>query len=203
MPFLLESTRNEVRDRILDAALKLFVKNGYAATSTRHIAAACDMTAGALYTHFRGKAQLFAAVVDRYRARLTVDENPVRELLEQSRFPDDLPELAHAVGKLVRRHREYWLLWYVDVIEFEGAHFQSALAPSALLAVPGLERRLATLAKKRALRVEPRVAFVMVYMHLFNFFLIEQIFRGKSHYGVSEKEAIAAITEVFRHGMLA
>src|SRR5262245_24657377 len=125
MPVLLESTRREVAKRIQDAASSLFVKKGFAATSTREIAEAAGLTAGAIYTHYPSKEDLFAAIVASYRERFLVDENPLRDLLADTTFPDDLPALAIAVRDLVRGHRDYWILWYVDVIEFDGAHFQS------------------------------------------------------------------------------
>ena len=48
----------------------------------------------------------------------------------------------------------------------------------------------------------PELAFVMVYMHLFNYFLIETVFGGDEHYGVRENQAIDTIADVFMHGML-
>lgn len=203
MPVLLESTRRDVAKRIETAAQALFVQKGFAATTTREIAEAAGLTAGAIYTHYPSKEDLFGAVVASYRERFVVDENPLRDLLARTRFPDDLPELALAVRDLVRRHRDYWILWYVDVIEFEGVHFESALAPHALLAVPALARRLEEVKEQRRLRVEPSHAFVMVYMHFYNYFLVETLFRGNNHYGVGEDDAIALMTEVFLRGLLA
>lgn len=202
MPALLQATRQDVRDRVESAALKLFVQKGYAGTSTRDIAESCGLTAGALYTHYPSKADLFAAVVSSYRERILVEENPLRDVLAHTTFPHDIYELAFAVRDLVRQQREYWVLWYVDVIEFGGVHFESALAPRALLDVPSLKKRFEQLEAEGTLRVDPSVAFVMVYMHLFNFFLVENIFRGNDHYGVGEDEAIKVMTDVFLHGML-
>lgn len=48
---------------ILDAARELFLKNGYAATSTRDIAKAIGITQPALYHHFKDKEVIFLAVI--------------------------------------------------------------------------------------------------------------------------------------------
>ena len=90
-----------------------------------------------------------------------------------------------------------------DVLEFDGKHFKSQLAPKALIAQPELKARLGALRGKRVLRLEPELAFTMVYMHLFNYFLIETVFGGDEHYGVPETKAVDAIADVFLHGVLA
>ena len=61
---------------------------------------------------------LFAAVVERYERQFASAENPLIRVLDQTLFPDDIAALAGRVRNLVRDHRSYWLLWYVDVLEF-------------------------------------------------------------------------------------
>ena len=56
------------RDRILDAALRLFNERGTAAVSTNHIAAAAGLSPGNLYYHFAGKQEIIRALLDRYAA---------------------------------------------------------------------------------------------------------------------------------------
>jgi hypothetical protein len=53
------------------------------------------------------------------------------------------------------------------------------------------------------LRVEPELAFLMVYMHLFNYFLIDTVFGGKKQYGVGDDAALEVVGTVFLQGMLA
>ncbi len=52
------------RQAILDTAARLFRQEGYAATSLRAIADACDMKAGSLYYHFASKDQIVSEVLD-------------------------------------------------------------------------------------------------------------------------------------------
>lgn len=51
------------RQTILDTAARLFREEGYAATSLRAIAQACDMKAGSLYYHFESKDQIVSEVL--------------------------------------------------------------------------------------------------------------------------------------------
>lgn len=53
------------RDKILDAAERVFYKYGVARTSLQQIAIAANVTRGAVYWHFRDKIELYAAMMDR------------------------------------------------------------------------------------------------------------------------------------------
>jgi AcrR family transcriptional regulator len=50
------------RKRILFTALDLFFENGYAHTTLNDIAKTCGLTRGAIYWHFKDKADLFMAL---------------------------------------------------------------------------------------------------------------------------------------------
>ena len=55
----------ETRHRILDAAELIFERRGVSRTSLEHIAQAADVTRGAIYWHFKDKADLFTAMMER------------------------------------------------------------------------------------------------------------------------------------------
>ncbi|MBX3643254.1 MAG: TetR family transcriptional regulator [Rubrivivax sp.] len=55
----------QTRDALLDAAEVVFERRGVAATSLQAIAEAAGVTRGAVYWHFRGKADLYIAMMDR------------------------------------------------------------------------------------------------------------------------------------------
>ena len=71
------------RARLLDAAELLFEQNGVARTSLHEIAAAAGVTRGAIYWHFKDKADLFNAMM----SRVTL---PLEEGVHRS----DDPEIA-------------------------------------------------------------------------------------------------------------
>ncbi len=55
----------ETRNRLLDAAERVFHERGVARTSLAEIAEAAGVTRGAIYWHFKDKADLFEAMMDR------------------------------------------------------------------------------------------------------------------------------------------
>ena len=57
------------KQRLLQAALKTFSRRGYAATTLEAVAEAAGVTRGAVYWHFRGKAELYNTLMQRLAAR--------------------------------------------------------------------------------------------------------------------------------------
>ena len=74
------------REALLDAAEEVFLEKGVARTSLEQIARHAGMTRGAVYWHFRNKADLFRAMLNRVRM-------PFQELVEEIGDPslDDAP----------------------------------------------------------------------------------------------------------------
>lgn len=54
-----EREKREMRERILDAAMKLFVQEGFEKTSIRKIANAIEYSPGTIYLYFKDKTELF------------------------------------------------------------------------------------------------------------------------------------------------
>lgn len=57
----------ETRKQLLDAAEDVFHRDGYARTTLEAVASATNLTRGAVYWHFRNKADLFNAMCERVR----------------------------------------------------------------------------------------------------------------------------------------
>lgn len=89
----------ETRNHILDAAERVFSERGVSRTSLADIAEAASVTRGAIYWHFRDKADLFCEMV----ARVTMPMEGAPCQIDHSRSPDPLASVrAMLVGILQR-----------------------------------------------------------------------------------------------------
>ncbi|MBV8626387.1 MAG: TetR/AcrR family transcriptional regulator [Paraburkholderia sp.] len=96
-----EQSKDQTRERLLDAALALFMKKGFVATSVEDIAGSAGYTRGAFYSNFRSKPEMFLELLRRDHESMQADlhaifdDNASREDMEArvltyySRLPSD------------------------------------------------------------------------------------------------------------------
>ena len=103
MPRRTKEEARATRTRIIDAAERVFHERGVAHASLEDIAAAADVTRGAIYWHFRDKAELFDAMME--RVRLPVEA--INEGADQGVQADPLSLLRRtAIDVLLRTARD-------------------------------------------------------------------------------------------------
>src|SRR6188508_1390246 len=91
------------RTNILDAAERVFHEKGVAHASLEDVAAAADVTRGAIYWHFKDKAELFDAMMQ----RVVLPVEAIREGAGCCEQPDPLSLLKQsAVDVLLRTARD-------------------------------------------------------------------------------------------------
>ncbi|WP_308797040.1 TetR/AcrR family transcriptional regulator [Agromyces silvae] len=83
MPKVSDAHRAARRTQILGAAVRCFARKGYRGTSMSEIIDESGLSAGAIYGHFDGKQELFAAVAEQVLAAREEDLN--------TRHPDGTP----------------------------------------------------------------------------------------------------------------
>jgi TetR/AcrR family acrAB operon transcriptional repressor len=89
----------ETRNRIVDAAERVFYDKGVSRTSLADIAAQAGVTRGAIYWHFANKAEVFTAMFDRVRLPLDDLETLPGSTSEQA---DPLGRLAEKLKRCLR-----------------------------------------------------------------------------------------------------
>ena len=89
------------RDRILDAALRLFNEEGLPAVSTHRIAAELGISAGNLHYHFKSKRLLVAWLFRRYEDRLA----PCLAAAASATALDDLWLSLHLTFEAINEYR--------------------------------------------------------------------------------------------------
>ena len=87
------------RDRLLDAAELVFSEKGVSRTSLNDIAEAAGVSRGAIYWHFKNKADLFNAMME----RTTLPMEDSLQQIGQDAGQDPLAELQHAISSAMRK----------------------------------------------------------------------------------------------------
>ena len=73
------------RQSLLEAAIKVFSKQGYAATRLEDIAEAAKVTRGAVYHHFGGKAELFSEIIENSSQ---TSDRAIQRAIQELRSPE-------------------------------------------------------------------------------------------------------------------
>ena len=106
-----QQARDLTRRAILDAALELFVADGYAQVSMRNIAAKVDYSPAAIYSYFPSKDDIFHALaVEGFRllgAASTADAPSVDPL-------DDIRTAPWRLYEFSKRQPQYFALVFLD-----------------------------------------------------------------------------------------
>lgn len=124
----------DTKERILDAALRLFARDGVAATTVVEIERAAGLSpgSGSFYRHYKDKDEVFAAVIDR-EVRLVEAARAHRP--PPSSLED---ECLHALDRLDDMAR------LVDLLAREGAGRSEVLDPVRTVLAEGGTAELAT-----------------------------------------------------------
>jgi AcrR family transcriptional regulator len=103
-----QSEKKSSRERLLEAAAKVFAERGFQAASVDEIAAAAGLSKGAVYWNFSSKDELFHALLEE---RIDRQIEETAEILRSA--PTDRPidpEVANRWEDMLGRERELMLL---------------------------------------------------------------------------------------------
>jgi AcrR family transcriptional regulator len=204
MPKLSPSAIEKNKGRIEDAAKKLFIKQGFHATSMRNIAARAGTSLGNVYNYYRTKEEILGSIIEKYQTIIDSRLRSIFDEIDEPLEPESLVRFGGQIKKMVNDYHDFWLLMYIDVLEFENRHFRKMFAGLA----QNLRRRFATqfaeLKHRGAVHrdVDPAVGFTAVYMQFFNYFLVEKLFGGNGHFGLSDEQVIEQLTGMYCRGLL-
>jgi AcrR family transcriptional regulator len=204
MPKLSQQALEARRGRIEEAARELFIRRGFHATSMRDIAQGAGTSLGNLYNYYPTKEDILESIIGRYQKVIDARLRSIFDEVEEPFHPESLRRFGRMVRELVSAHSDFWLLMYIDVLEFENRHFRKMF--EGLTAT--LRRRFAPYFRRLKAEgalydgVDPAVGFTAAYMQFFNYFLVEKLFGGNRHLGLSDERVVEHLTEIFCRGVL-
>ncbi len=149
---MISARREKTRERLLDAAVQVFARQGFGAASVEAIAEAAGFTRGAFYSNFESKEELFLALTDRQaRAHIAALEAAVAgldvEVVHDQHVDRDAVREVLAV---VTDSKTPESCWYLMNAEFE------------LLAMRDPNVGAAWIAQQRTMREELTAALLRV-----------------------------------------
>jgi AcrR family transcriptional regulator len=192
------------RTQVLDAALALFSRQGYRATSMRDIAERAGVSTGNVYHHFKDKETIFRELLDQYWLAIADPEFPINRALRTGSFPENIEAIGRAARESVAHWRPYVALIYVDVVEFEGSHIRKFYSDMAGRFERFVEAHKDEIKVENKLRPEiaPASAVMLTFRTFLQYFAVEIVFGVPDHFGKSSEEVIGEIAHILRHGML-
>ena len=203
MPKLGAEIIEEKKKNIEDAAKQLFIKQGFHATSMRDISARAGVSLGNLYNYYRTKESILESIIGKYLLVIDDKLTAIFEEIKEPLLPENMMRFGRQISQIVKDHHDFWLLMYIDVLEFQNQHFRKMFDGLA----KNLQRRFANhfneLKRHNLLYedIDPAAGFTAVYMQFFNYFIVEKLFGGNRHFGMSDEKVLSTLTEIFSRGM--
>jgi AcrR family transcriptional regulator len=183
---------------IEDAALALFMEQGYHATSMRQIAEKVDLALGGIYNHFSSKEAIFAGII--------VDQHPYKKLLpailaaEGETLDEFFRNAVHIVISELGERPEFLNLMFIELVEFKGKHGSMMLREIAPKVLPVFER---IIKGRKGLRVtNPAMLMRSFFGMIMSYFVTEMVISNSVISKLMPKNTADAYVDIFLHGIL-
>ena len=183
---------------IEDAAMNLFLKQGYAATSMRQIADAVGLALGGIYNHFSSKEEIFEGII--------IDKHPYKQILpavlaaEGDTAEDFYTNAAHIVIAEMGKRPEFVNLMFIELVEFKGRHGAALLKEIAPKILPVFERFIKS---RKDLRVTNPALLMRSFIGLVISYLMTEMMISNSILSkLMPKNTEDAYVDIFLHGIL-
>lgn len=186
------------RQAILDGAHRLFVEQGYAATSMRQISEKAGLALGGIYNHFATKEAIFSEVI--------IYKHPFNEVLPllKSAPGDTVEEFVRNAAKSMvaelGRRPDFIKLMFVELVEFEGRHLPKMFATVFPQVLPLVKRFSG---HKKELRDIPPFVLFRAFLGLFFSYFMTELMLANTPMVLQYKNSLDSFVEIFLHGVVA
>ncbi|MDO9128323.1 MAG: TetR/AcrR family transcriptional regulator [Anaerolineales bacterium] len=185
------------RRAVMDAAYRLFMEQGFHATSMRQIADRAGLALGGIYNYFRGKDEVFVAVL--------LDHHPYRQIIPLLRDApgETVDEFVHSAARAMiaelGRQPDFLNLMFIEIVEFEGRHVPMLFDTIFPDIQPLMQRFLQASGNLRPI---PLPILLRAFLGMFFSYYITEILIGHSLPREMQENALEHFAEIFLHGIL-
>jgi len=183
---------------IEDAAVELFMEQGYHATSMRQIAERTGLALGGIYNHFSSKEEIFEAII--------VDKHPYRRIVpvlldaQGETVEDFLHNAAYISLNELKKEPYYMNLMFIDLVEFNGKHGKSLVRDMAPKILPIFEKLTRS---RRELRVTNPALLARSFLGMMISYIITERMLGNTPLRkMLPKNSMDAYVDIYLHGIL-
>ena len=183
---------------IEDAALELYMEQGYHATSMRQVADKAELALGGIYNHFKSKEEIFEAII--------IDKHPYKKILpvvlatETDNLEGFLANTMQIVIKELGSEPYYMKLMLIELVEFNGKHGASLLKLVAPEILPVFERLVKS---RKDLRVtNPAMLMRSFFGMILSYFLTGMLMSGSMLEKLMPKNPADTYVDIILHGIL-
>ncbi len=183
---------------IENAAIQLFLEQGYHATSMRQIADHAELALGGIYNHFSSKDEIFEAII--------IDQHPYKRILPlilavEGESAEEFFRNAFqiAIAELGKQP-EFINLLFIEIVEFKGKHGSVMLREIAPKVLPIFEK----IAKsKKDLRVtNPAMLLRSFFGMVLSYFITDMLISDSVISKLMPKNSSSVYIDLFLKGIL-
>lgn len=194
-----KQTKGEVtRLAIEDAAISLFLEQGYHATSMRQIAERAGLALGGIYNHFSSKDEIFEAII--------IDQHPYKKILplivaaQENGIEEFFGNAFQIIIRELGKEPEFINLMFIELVEFRGKHGKTMLQEISPKVLPVFEK---VIKARKDLRVTNSVVLMRSFFGMIiSYFVTEMVIADSVVSRLMPKNATDAYIDIFLHGIL-
>ncbi len=186
------------RLQIEEAAIALFLEQGYHATSMRQIADKANLALGGIYNHFASKDEIFEAVI--------LDKHPYKQILpvilayEGETIDVFVRNVANALLTELGNRPNFMKLMLIEMVEFNGIHGKMILREIAPKVLPVFERLVKS---HKELRNLHPIVLLRSFLGLFFSYYVTGLFMKDSMISkLMPKDSLDQFVDIYLHGVL-
>jgi len=195
---ILISKGERTRQTIQEVAYKLFLEQGYSATSMRQIAKRAGIALGGIYNHFKSKDEIFEAII--------IDEHPYKKILpgilaaEGETAEEFLQNAMKYVIEELGDDPHYFNLMLIEIVEFRGKHGAALLKEIVPNTLPVVERIIKS--RKEFRVVNPGLLMRSFMGFIVSYYLTEMLMADSVISKLMPKNSAEAYVDIFLNGIL-
>jgi len=190
-------------EKILEAAITLFSKKGFSATTTSEIAKDAGVAEGTVFRYYKTKKQLLVKVMSRLIEVMSEEliANPVGKILKENTSKDDSEILKMLLMDRLDMFNRYWDIIQVIITEIQfHKDIRESFLVNVVFKVKDVLREFieSGIAKGRFKNFDS-IAVSRALLGTFMAYIIQKKFMGENHIG--NEQEVDEIIQLFLNGL--